>query len=639
MRRSSRVRHHRLLRNKRELTVRNFGSMRCTIWTCCFLWVGVATAQESVAPLRVNPALAGAALPGPASAGISKTTALNLPFFEDFLDSSQYPASIRWSDAQVYINNTMGLSPVSRGVATFDALNQRGRPYDTISSAAYRYADSLTSQTFDLSDKLPGDSIYLSFFYQPQGRGFAPEATDSLLLYFRASNGQYRRQWGAAGSTVQPFRQVMIAVRDTAFFYNGFRFRFVNKASINLNDDVWNLDYIRFAAGRNFADTTIEDPAMTMQPSPFLADYVSMPYRQFIAASGAERSSSMQYTARPNSTGTVSVADGYETRVLGGGVSGSGSGNLTMSGLNETTRQFPNNASVPPLGGLNDRVVFQNRYFFGNAGGANRTANDTIVRQTIFDNYLAYDDGTAERSYFLNLSPSLPGKVAIEHRLNVSDTLRGVAVLFGQQVPTAAGKFFTAVVYRSLEGVSGAASDDIVYQEDFLQPSFTDTVNSPQTYRFTQPVPLSAGRFYIGLTQPALSGSDSLYYALDVNRVGSNHLYFNVLNQWQGSLISGALIVRPLLGAEIPLTISEIEKEAGPGFSIFPNPSRDALQIEGASGGPVRYRIVDLQGRIVAGGGAASGAQLEVARLVPGVYLIQIATRTGWSRPQRWVKL
>lgn len=596
----------------------------------------MATAQEGVAPLRYNSVLEGRSPLQDAPA--AKTAAFSVPFFEDFLDYSPYPAPDRWADAQVYVNNTMPVGAVSRGVATFDALNERGRPYDTLSNATLRYADSLTSGAFDLSNVLPGDSLYFSFFYQPQGRGFSPEASDSFMLYFRSVSGQYRKQWSVAGSTVQPFRQVMIAVTDTAFFYNGFRFRFVNKASLNLNDDVWNLDYIRFAGGRFAGDTAINDPATTAQPSPFLNDYVAMPYRQFIAAAGSERATSLQYTARANRTAAVSVPDGFQATVAGGGIIGSGSGTLTTSGSNETIRSFPNNVNAPSPGAPNARVVFQNRFFFGDPGGDNRKENDTILRETVFDNYLSYDDGTAERSYFLNLFPTLPGKIAIEHRLNVADTLRGVSVLFGQQVPTAANKFFTAVVYRSLAGVDGATSDEVVYQQEFLQPGFTDTVNSGRVYPFSTPVALPAGKFYIGLIQPALAGSDSLFYALDVNRVGSNHLYFNVLNQWEGSLISGALMIRPLLGAKLELGVRDSWMESAQVFSLYPNPSREGVRIDGVAGS-VEYRVVDAQGRIVATGTSRDGEMLRIAGLATGIYLVQLSVNGGWSRPQRWVKL
>lgn len=614
--------------------------MRVVAWALfLFLFYSASLfGQEGVAPLRANPALG--ALP-PALEGTLKTTSIPLPFFEDFTDYSLYPAPDRWADRQVYINNTMGVGVISRGVATFDALNERGRPYDTLNNAALRFADSLTSQAFNLAAFTPADSLYLSFFYQPQGFGFSPEATDSLMLFFRASNGQYRKQWSREGSTVQPFVQVMIPVRDTSFFYDGFRFRFVNKASINLNDDIWNLDYIRFAAGRSIHDTSVGDPATTTQPQPFLTDYTAMPYRQFIASPATEKAPNVTYVARANNSTVVNIPDGFRTVLqLSGATIGSGNGTLTIGALGETFRAFPNNVAQPPPGAPNARVVFENRFFFGDVGGSNRRMNDTILRETVFDNYLAYDDGTAERSYYLNLFATLPGKVAIEHRLNVADTLRGVSVLFGQQVPSASSKFFTAVVYRSLAGIDGATADDVVFQQEFLQPSFTDTVNAPQVYPFAVPVAMPAGKFYIGLIQPALSGSDSLYYALDVNRQGSNHMYFNVLNVWENSLVSGALMVRPLLGAALPQSIADVgAKSDESSFFLYPNPGHDAFRISGIKTGLASYRIMDAQGREVITGAARDGETIHVAPLSPGVYFVQLARGGGWSRPLRWVKL
>src|SRR5690606_15813475 len=97
-----------------------------------------------------------------------------------------------------------------RGVATFDALNQYGLPYDTTGTGKpLLFADSLTSQYIDLSIYQPSDSIYLSFFYQPQGNGFYPEPPDSLNLYFKRENNTWTRLWYAPGNVLQPFKQVM----------------------------------------------------------------------------------------------------------------------------------------------------------------------------------------------------------------------------------------------------------------------------------------------------------------------------------------------------------------------------------------------------------------------------------------------
>ena len=312
---------------------------RSIIWSAVLLCLTLAgQAQEHVAPLRYQAQLARS-LPAPPA----KITALSLPFFEDFLGETMYPDPGRWVDRSVYVNNTMAMDPVSRGVATFDALNAKGGPYDSVNSFALLYADSLTSQPIDLSVHTPADSIYLSFFYQPQGRGFAPEAPDSLMLYFRRSNNSWVRVWAREGTPNHPFRQAMIAVTDTAWFHSGFQFRFVNKASINLNDDVWNLDYIRMGVGRNISDTALSDITTTAQPANLLQDYTAMPYRQFAANPGAEQASQHRFTARNLYDSPRNIQYGYNARELitNTPLSGSGAANASLPAYTPQDFQFP----------------------------------------------------------------------------------------------------------------------------------------------------------------------------------------------------------------------------------------------------------------------------------------------------------
>src|SRR5690606_10916233 len=160
-----------------------------------------------------------------------------------------FPDAAKWTGNTVYINNTMGVNVISRGVATMDALNAKGGPYDSSNAFALLYADSLTSLPFDLRIFTPATSLYLSFFYQPHGNGFPPEAQDSLMLFLKSSNG-WKQVWRKEGTPLHPFTQIMIPINDALYFHNDFQFRFVNKASMNTSDDVWNIDYIRFAANR-----------------------------------------------------------------------------------------------------------------------------------------------------------------------------------------------------------------------------------------------------------------------------------------------------------------------------------------------------------------------------------------------------
>jgi hypothetical protein len=602
------------------------------ILTCCF---GFVQAQELVVPLRSNPALEPRAS-SPKLLG--KTTANTLPFFEDFTDRGLYPNPARWVQSrQVYVNNTVAVNPIARGVATFDALGANGRPYDTVNAFAVRYADSLTSVPFDLSGSFPGDSIYLSFYYQPQGNGFSPEATDSFQLYFLTKNGAWVQQWGIPGTTLQAFKQVLIPVKDTLYLHSGFQFRFVNRASINVNDDVWNLDYIRMAAGRNSNDTANVDVAFTNEPSNYLRDYTAMPYRQYLANASGERANTLTATLRNNSGANASLNLSFLATQQGTGTVVAGNNHTeSVPAYTQQSTVFSNNTGSTPAAGPRDRVVFDMKYWLEKAPPASPDANDTIVKEQVFDNYLAYDDGTAEKAYYLNLATSLPGKLAIEHHLNAPDTLRGAAILFGQQVPTSASKYFSMIVYKTIAGVNGGTTDQVYSQQDFYQPRYIDSVNGFYVYTFDNPVVLPAGTFYFGLMQPALSGSDSLYYALDVNRVGGNHLYYNVTNTWQSSTVSGALMVRPILGGKVTgSAVGELSNQ-GPGWGVYPNPASDRIQLQGVPD-RAECRISDISGRILLQA-TSTDMGILVRDFPPGLYLVQWKSAGLWLAPKRWIK-
>lgn len=281
-------------------------------------------------------------------------------------------------------------------------------------------------------------------------------------------------------------------------------------------------------------------------------------------------------------------------------------------------------------------MIFENKYFATVAIPEPKT-NDTIVHHQIFDNYLAYDDGSAERSYFLKQSATLPAKLAVEYHLNQPDTLRGFAVYFGRQVPLGSGKFFNVEVFKDIAFNGG--SDDLIYDQPLFFPSYADTVNNFWTYKLDQPVPLQTGAFYLSLLQPANSGSDSLYYGLDVNRISSNHAYFNVLNKWESSAVSGAIMIRPILGRDfIPSPVNDT-KNVVTDWSIYPNPAEDKIHIRSPWFKASRYEITDIQGRKIISASCDENTGIPVANLLPGLYFIRIFNETTTSIPQKFLKL
>ncbi len=551
-------------------------------------------AQEIVTPLQANPALFDAK----EKVSAAKKTRAILPFVEDFAYSGPYPDQALWVDKQAYINNTMSYLPVNRGVATLDGLNEFGRPYFTspISSGT---ADSLTSVSINLSAFTQNDNIFFSFYYQPQGLGFAPEGTDSLFLYFKNNTGQWMRMWETRGTTLQPFRFVIMPVIDAQFLHNDFQFRFVNVASLNTNDDVWNIDYIKMDVNRTNADSIMNDLGFTEEPGSLLANYRSMPYRHFVANQVNELSANQllelrnQYAITQNFTLNHQAIESISgTPVSSTSLPATNIG--AKSVLLQTVPSFPI-SFVPPNNF--SKVVIESKYFINPINVNDRKKNDTIVREAVFDNYFAYDDGSAEKSYFLLPAPNFPSKTALDFTLNQADTLRGLAVHFGAQLPTALGKYFSIVLYKKLKGPSNA--DTILYQQDLYKVQYEPLINGFTTYGFDNPVALEAGKYYIGITQPANFGSDSIYYGLDVNNnTNTQHLFYNVDGTWLGSGVQGSLMMRPIVGLHFTPTGVQSVNDMQTSITVYPNPTQDVVFIN-ASQRNLQGSVFDNNGSLV----------------------------------------
>lgn len=122
---------------------------------------------------------------------------LLLPFFDDFSNTRVYPDHRKWMDNFVFVNKDFPVFPTNAGAATFDVLDQNGNVYPNASINPF-VADYLTSQFIRLDSiftptprKLtPADSVYLSFYFQPQGRANAPEPSDSLVLQLGYPTGR-----------------------------------------------------------------------------------------------------------------------------------------------------------------------------------------------------------------------------------------------------------------------------------------------------------------------------------------------------------------------------------------------------------------------------------------------------------------
>ena len=291
---------------------------------------------------------------------------LVMPFYEDFSSTKIYPDPKKFSDKSVFINNSYAISPFTIGVATFDGLDKNGFLYSHGSSFAF-FADTLTSREIRLDsvflgtqhETTPADSIYFSFFYQPQGLGDKPEEDDSLLLEFYAANqNKWIKQWAKEGMSYNKFLQkngspwkcVMIPIVDTAFMNSKFRFRFMNIASYSdlslptwaSNCDFWNIDYIYINSERNLNDTIPNDLAFRGANETLLKNYYSMPWNHFKANVAGEMSSSVSVPYSNHSESLLNVTE-----------------LLTIEDLSGTTPNYNSGLSAFNLPQLTDTAFYR----------------------------------------------------------------------------------------------------------------------------------------------------------------------------------------------------------------------------------------------------------------------------------------
>ena len=126
---------------------------------------------------------------------------INLPFFDDFSNDNVVPDASKWMNKSVFVNSGFPSYPINHNAATFDVLDATGKVYSHASSSPF-VADSLISNKIKFDNLTPADSLYFSFYYQPQGNGNAPEENDSLVLMFGSVSDTsivWNHMWSSPG--------------------------------------------------------------------------------------------------------------------------------------------------------------------------------------------------------------------------------------------------------------------------------------------------------------------------------------------------------------------------------------------------------------------------------------------------------
>ncbi len=591
--------------------------------TLAVFLTGTLSAQEVVTGLRSNNIIINARNKQVMSTRSAASDTLQLPFFDDFSGRSYFPDKSKWLDDFVFINNTFSDKQPTKGIATFDELDNTGRIYETASPSGFQ-ADQLTSVPINLGFA-PGDNIWLSFFYQAGGLGDSPEPDDSLTLQFFAPlENQWYSIWRSSGTTDRSFKAAILRITDPRFLKKGFQFRFINYASLsqNMNDpsmvgngDQWNLDYVLLGKNRNAGDTIFADVAMTLPLRSLLKTYEAMPWTQFRVVQLQEMGSSILIHYRNNDTITRNVTRNFEiwdvyrnslSYIFSAGASNIGP--LASVDYNANLVYTYNTSN-------NDSALFR-------VTAALKTdqfdpkENDTMIYYQLFRNYFAFDDGSAEAGYGINGLGSRNAMFAYRFQSYIPDTLRAIQICFNESYLDANKRAFDLAVWDDNNGVPG----NMLYTLEEVMVEQGTMINGFYTYRIPDKVPVS-DLFYVGWRQRS---ETFLNAGLDVNTPHLGRQFYWLNGEWQESQVGGTVMIRPVVGEALRITsVDDIVNEEKTPVKILPNPASDFITVDPGDmiiSGTPRVTILDINGRELKK--LLLTGRIDISSFPAGVYII-----------------
>lgn len=574
---------------------------------------------------------------------------LPLPFFDDFSTFSQptddpdIPIDLqRWSDLSAYINCTYAIDPPTIGTATLDGLDLNGYPYN-FTPDVYGPADTLTSLPIDLSGFSPDDQVYLTFFYQGGGHGNSPDSQDSLVVEFFAPIGgedPWFHAWSIPGEETDGFQQAFIPIDDNLFLGDGFRFRFRNYATLSGNLDHWNIDYVFVNDNIDPENFDFFEVAFVNCPNTLLQDYTAMPWThfqsnppQFMRQSISTLQRNLSTVQADNVTSGFKVA--YEDQIedyqndFSIVVVQPNSTFTTDYAINSAPNDFVFDSSVSDTTATFEVSFYEDKIGILFEDKIGVPSNDSLVFNQVFQNYYAYDDGSAERGYSLNVPG---GRVAMEYSIAGPDTIYGIFVHF---TPIQFNNSLENFILRLYDDAGGQPGNELVENFQFKSPVyFTETRNTFAYYEFDEPVEVD-GTIYIGFVQDSEA---ELNIGLDKNtNANPSRLYFQlgIGAQWQQSSIQGSLMLRPVFKAGMIGVWNGIDEAEPLSIKLYPNPASTFVEVRSEDYISESLTLVlrDLSGReVVQQVFSGRNARMDVRNLPAGMYLFEARTLNGALR-------
>ena len=564
----------------------------------------------------------------------SRNDVLKLPFFDDFTESNVVPDICKWQNKSVLVNSGFPLFPTNYNAATFDALDATGKVYAHASSSPFM-ADSLISNPISLKDLNPADSVYFSFYYQPQGNGDAPETNDSLVLMFGYRSDSimiWNHQWSSPGMTLdsfliendnQYFKQILIPVTKEEYFENELVILFYNYASIpstmypndRSNVDNWNIDFVYMDKNRSCDDVFYPLVTFSEKSPSLLRRYQSMPYRQYV--NNPTVSIATEYQMFISNLDSIEHNTQYLCHIEN--ISSDWTYDYEGSWLN-TEKGITEIEATPKnfLFDMNDKVDVASyliTHIINVKDDNYDVKGDTLYGRQDFYDYYAYDDGTPERGYGV-----VPGGACFASQFSISmyDTLCGVYLLFNRTFNDANYDFFDIIVWNDDNGKPG----NEIYRLKNQRPVWSDTIYKFAYYPFDKVLKVN-GTIYVGIMQQA---KESINIGFDTSKDNSQYNFFDVGYGWENSAMPGSLMIRPVLGDDY--VVEEEMSLTKNRLGLYPNPSKNEISISELDAEFCKEILIfDMTGRVMKH--FNNDVRFDVSDLPNGLYMMRVVTEEG----------
>lgn len=622
-----------------------------------FVLLFTACSFYTYAQLELVPLPRAQAAPSLKTNNSSRTQAAaprKLPFWDDFsfANKSFIQDSLWLKGKSVWISNGMAINPPSLGVATFDGLDSLGKPYNVNDVLAKGFADDLTSQPLrmDLIDPSLRSNVVITFFYQFQGNGEAPDPGDSIFLQFKNNTAQWETVWsrnndGTLDKSV--FTEVNLPITADRFYHEGFQFRFRNYARLSGPYDTWSLDYIYVSNGNTSSDPTNPSPfpdrTITSPLTSLFLNYTAIPIKHFLTSPSTLLTKPVFIIDNRRRDQTTLgqpvnyVSDAIITTRKGSVIS---KNTINLNNNDEegkasvryNTRlpitltaipgpdQFASDADsisvkIKVVLSTDDNLVKvtlpepKGDYVPSIYGPVDFRVNDSTSNIFTLSNYYAYDDGSAE------YGASLKGAGAqlmykFEMKTDQPDALVGVYLYF-PRFGIETSQIIQLQVFQDLLG-SGSSS---LYTE-----SMTIVLSQQDKFiyhPFERPVNVQ-GSFYVGWKQ---STSSNVVIGIDKNTDSGNNIYFNTNGSWEQNILTkGSLMIRPVVGEGGEIV--GLPQENYP--SAYPNPNDGTFFL---SADASNIQIVDVTGKEVSFTSERNteNTQIKLSSAVTGIYIVRFA--------------